>query len=83
MKTNNKTNYKLPKSRWIVLADFNKRNIFFYDNLVLDLTDFVKIHPGSSQAILNYEKKDIKPLLFTVYPHSKTIVKKLLLYKIG
>lgn len=56
---------------WVAWGIRNKRSIFFYDNKVIDLTDFAIIHPGGRKSLENYVYKDITQTLFKVYPHNK------------
>lgn len=56
---------------WVAWGIRNKRSIFFYENKVLDLTDFALIHPGGKRSLECYIYKDITQTLFKVYPHNR------------
>lgn len=60
-----------------------RRFIVFFDEKVLDLTDFLDKHPGGSKAIQHYRNKNISKILFQVYPHSPYTKSLLMLYSIG
>ena len=55
----------------------------YYGTDVIDLTDYLNQHPGGQRAILPYERKDIKDILFSVYPHPQSAVKTILRFKYG
>ena len=51
---------------------------------MLDLTEFIPLHPGGKKALANYINKDITEILFKVYPHKKEHTLKILnRYAIG
>lgn len=56
---------------WISFSKKSNKSIFFYQDKVLDLTNFMSIHPGGKKALINYLNKDITNIIFTVYPHKK------------
>jgi len=69
---------------WIALSKKSHKDIFFYQDKVLDLTNFMEIHPGGKKALTNYLNKDITNIVFTVYPHKKeTTHSTLIKYVIG
>jgi len=52
--------------------------------MVLDLTNFMDLHPGGKKALINYINKDITNIIFTVYPHTREkTLKTLKKYMIG
>lgn len=70
--------------QWAQLGRQKHRYFYFYEEKVLDLTDFIQFHPGGKKALLNYTNKDITDILFKVYPHKKeTTLDILLKYRIG
>lgn len=60
---------KRTTEQWISYAKQRQRYFCFYQEQVLDLTDFVNRHPGGKKAISNYFYKDITEILFGVFPH--------------
>jgi cytochrome b involved in lipid metabolism len=56
---------------WINWGKQKKRLLTFYKQDVIDLTDFIGIHPGGRKSLDNYIYQDITDQLFTVYPHRK------------
>lgn len=68
---------------WKKFCFSNHKLIVFYGKLVLDLTAFAKIHPGSLQAIKNYQLMDVEPIIFNVYSHPPRVVKTLKTFQIG
>ena len=72
------------KEHWISYAKPIKKQLFFYEDKVLDLTNFMNEHPGGRKALTNYVYKDITDIIFSVYPHKKepTLIK-LLSYTVG
>lgn len=56
---------------WISWGKKNKRFIAFYKENVVDLTDFLRIHPGGRKSLENFIYRDVTDLLFKVYPHKK------------
>ena len=69
---------------WVSWGKEKKRFIAFHKERVLDLTEFVKIHPGGRKSLENYIYKDVSELIFTVYPHKKeTTINTLFKYAIG
>lgn len=70
--------------QWAQLGRQKHRYFYFYEEKVLDLTDFIQVHPGGKKALLNYTFKDITDILFKVYPHKKeTTLAVLHKYRIG
>jgi cytochrome b involved in lipid metabolism len=59
------------KDEWIALGKQARKQIFFYEDKVLDLTHFMGEHPGGKKALTNYVYKDITDIIFSVYPHKK------------
>jgi cytochrome b involved in lipid metabolism len=73
-----------PMLEWINQSKITKRMYFFYEDRVLDLTEFMNIHPGGQKALKNYVSKDITDILFSVYPHStQSTLQVLFRYQIG
>ena len=73
-----------PKEQWIKQSKYEKRQIFFFEDRVLDLTKFQYVHPGGKKALANYVYKEVTDILFTVYPHKKEPTLNILLsYAIG
>lgn len=69
---------------WISFGKKSNKTIFFYQDKVLDLTNFMSLHPGGKQALRDYLNKDITKIIFTVYPHKKeTTIPTLMKYVIG
>jgi cytochrome b involved in lipid metabolism len=69
---------------WIASSKKSHKSIFFYQDKVLDLTNFMEIHPGGKKALTNYINKDITNIIFTVYPHKKETTQSTLMnYAIG
>lgn len=69
---------------WLALTKKTNQNLFFYEDKVLDLTNFMVMHPGGRKALTNYLNKDITTIIFTVYPHKKeTTLRTLMKYVIG
>lgn len=62
---------KKEMDEWIAWGKHKKRFLTFYKENVLDLTDFIAIHPGGRKSMDNFIFKDTTELLFTVYPHRK------------
>lgn len=56
---------------WVAWAIRNKRSIFFFENKVLDLTEFAFSHPGGKKSLENFKYKDITSSLFKVFPHDR------------
>lgn len=50
---------------------------------MLDLTEFSKMHIGGIKAIAMYTLKDVKNILFQVYPHSNQAISVLNTYMCG
>ena len=72
------------KQQWIVYGRQTQKQLFFYEDRVLDLTHFMNEHPGGKKALVNYVYKDITDILFNVYPHKKqTTLGTLFAYTIG
>ena len=72
------------KEQWLAYAKPQRRQLFFYEDKVLDLTTFMSMHPGGKKALTNYVFKDITDIIFSVYPHKKeTTLITLLSYSIG
>lgn len=70
--------------QWIYQGKKNCKNYLFFENKVLELTDFMSHHPGGIKAIKNYIYKDVTNILFEVYPHQKDItIARLLKYQVG
>ena len=66
------------------LQQKSNKNLFFYEDKVLDLSNFMSIHPGGKKALTNYLNKYITNIIFTAYPHSKEkTLKTLMKYVIG
>ncbi len=63
---------------WITYGKGRHRYIFFFEERVLDLTDFIPQHPGGKKAIINYLGKDVSSILFNVYPHNRDTTLKVL-----
>ena len=61
------------------------RTILVYEDDVLDVTDFLKDHPGGAGIIEDYNNNEITELFHSAYPHahSKTALRLLYKYKIG
>lgn len=59
------------KEEWVVYAKSTKKQLFFYEDRVLDLTKFMNTHPGGKKALSNYLLKDITDTVFAVYPHKR------------
>lgn len=57
--------------KWIEEGKKNGRQYYFYENYVLDLSQFIFDHPGGVKAIKNYLNKDITNILFQVYRHNR------------
>ena len=69
---------------WIASSKKLNKSIFFYQDKVLDLSNFMEIHPGGKKALTNYLNKDITNIIFTVYPHKReTTLSTLIKYVIG
>ena len=62
------------KEYWEGVANQKKRLIVFYGGDVIDLTGFASEHPGGLKAISVYRLKDIKNIIFRVYPHPQSIL---------
>ena len=72
------------KEQWITYAKPTKKQLFFYEDKVLDLTHFMSEHPGGRKALNNYVFKDITEIIFVVFPHKREPTLKILLsYVIG
>lgn len=56
---------------WIQYAKHHHKFIVFYEEKVMDITDFIQRHPGGKKALANYIYKDITDLLFNVYKHER------------
>jgi cytochrome b involved in lipid metabolism len=52
-------------------AKQQRKYIVFYEERVMDVTDFIHTHPGGKKALINYIYKDITNILFKVYKHPK------------
>jgi cytochrome b involved in lipid metabolism len=46
-----------------------KRPYIFFKGFCLDLTGFIRKHPGGSKVLQKYYYKDVTTILFTIYPH--------------
>jgi len=57
--------------QWITHGKQYNRMLFFYEEKVLDLTEFSIQHPGGKKALANYIFKDITDILFNVFPHKR------------
>jgi cytochrome b involved in lipid metabolism len=70
--------------KWVIQGKQNCKSYVFYENKVLDLTDFIHSHPGGVKAIKNYVYKDITNILFEVYPHQKVnTLARLMKFQVG
>lgn len=70
--------------QWIVQGQKLCKSYVFYENKVLDLTDFMVDHPGGMKGIKNYVFKDITNIVFEVYPHPRdTTLSKLMRFQVG
>ena len=72
-----------PKEYWEGVANNKRRLIVFYGADVIDLTGFAPDHPGGLKAITVYRLKDIKNIIFRVYPHPNSIIKTISQFKCG
>lgn len=71
------------RDHWDDMYHKKKKVIVYYGEDVLDLTGFVRKHPGGEKAITVYILKDIKNILFRVFPHSDSIIPVLMKYRVG
>lgn len=62
---------KQTTQEWTAYGKRYNRMIFFYEEKVLDLTEFALYHPGGKKAIANYIFKDITDIIFNVFPHKR------------
>lgn len=62
---------KKSKEDWIVFGKEKRKSLVFYQQNVLDLTQFAAIHPGGKKVLEPYIFQDVTDNLFTIYPHKK------------
>lgn len=58
---------------WVLYAKQHHKYIVFYEEKVLDLTQFIHRHPGGKKALLSYIYKDVTDILFKVYKHQPEV----------
>jgi cytochrome b involved in lipid metabolism len=56
---------------WVRYAKEHHRYVIFYEECVMDVTEFIHSHPGGKKALINYIYKDVTATLFKVYKHDR------------
>jgi cytochrome b involved in lipid metabolism len=55
----------------VLYAKQNRKYIVFYEEKVLDISQFIYSHPGGKKVLISYIYKDITASLFTVFKHHR------------
>jgi cytochrome b involved in lipid metabolism len=55
--------------QWIQYAKYQHRYILFFEDKVIDITNFITQHPGGKKTLIDYIYKDVTNVLFKIYPH--------------
>ncbi len=56
---------------WVRYAKGQHRYVIFYEECVMDVTEFIYSHPGGKKALINYIYKDVTNTLFKVHQHDR------------